>query len=502
MRAGARRRIIGPMRTPPVIVIVGAGFSRVVSAILLLHSDLPAGTRIVLLERPGHGIGGLAYELPPGELLLNLRADRMSAFVHAPADFANFLAVAGRDANDSPFAPRHLYGHYLAARLDDAAFNGQARGRLEPMAAEVLDVTRSVDGRWQVLADAGVTRTTIAADAVLLATGGSVPQAPRWLAPWMLEESRYAEARSLPRLPAADRATVAAIGSGLTFVDLVVALRAAGFAGRVVAVSRHGRLPRAERGPVLPLQAGDLPAEIADSAPLSMRHLMRCVVRHAARLDRQGRDYRQLLAALRPHSARLWSRLSHVERSRFLRHVRALWDVHRHRMPGVCADIIESEMARGTLEVVAGRVLTVGRSATGLTLAIQRRGRMGNRGPARRPRLQLHGGAGRRAARRPLAGAVGTGRRATRRAGARGPHRSARARAGPHGRAGRGPFLRRAPVARPAVGDDRGVGAARSPAGSRRRRPCQRCPTAGIGVTSPPRRRAGVRALIQRPPGG
>ena len=175
-----------------------------------------------------------------------------------------------------------------------------------------------------MLADAGDACTTLDADAVLLAIGGSVLPVPRWLAPWMLEESRYAEALSLPPLPAEDDATVAAIGSGLTFVDLVVALRAAGFRGRIVAVSRHGRLPRAERGSLLPLDSAVLPEDITNDAPLSMRELTRSVVRHAAQLAGCGRDYRQLLAVLRRHSARLWSNLPEAERARFLRHVRSL----------------------------------------------------------------------------------------------------------------------------------------------------------------------------------
>src|SRR5450432_3299647 len=106
------------MQSRSVIVIVGAGYCGVVSAILLLRSSLPAGTRLILLERPGHGIGGVAYDPPSERLLLNVPAERMSAFHDAPGDFVEYLAAAEPGATPATFARRRLYGRYLAARLD------------------------------------------------------------------------------------------------------------------------------------------------------------------------------------------------------------------------------------------------------------------------------------------------------------------------------------------------------------------------------------------------
>ena len=344
---------------------------------------MPAGTRLILLERPGHGIGGVAYDPPSELLLLNVPAERMSAFQDAPADFVDYLAAAEPGATASTYARRRVYGRYLAARLDAAAFGRDSGVRFEPAAAEVLDVRRIDDGRWHVVADAATHRIDIAADAVLLATGATVPQAPRWLAPWMRDEARYVEAWTSERTLPAGADTVVAIGTGLTFVDQVVELRAGGFAGRIVAVSRHGRLPRAERGAVAAPESHDLPPEIARdvvAAPatreLTTRGLTRAIARHAIDAGRRGRDYRAVISALRPHASGLWARLADTERARFLRHARGLWDVHRTiGCPTELASVIEAEQRRaGTLNVVAGRVLNVDRSATGLTVAIRRRG--------------------------------------------------------------------------------------------------------------------------------
>lgn len=362
------------MSTPPVIAIIGAGFCGVVSAIELLRSRLPAGTRIVLLERPGHGIGGPAYDVSSERLLLNVRAERMSAFAEVSGDFVDYLAAAHPGESAASFAPRRYFGQYLATRLDVAAYREGSKSVLEPTAAEVVDIEPIESGGWLVRADAGVRSLSFAADAVLLATGASAPLAPRWLEPWMLDEARYVDAFSLAAAHVHDDATVVAMGSGLSFVDLVIELRATGFRGRVVAISRHGRLPRSE-GRAIPLpEPEDLPEAIASQEPLSVRRLLRVLTGHAATLAARGRDYRSMLAALRPHSARLWAGLGHAERGRFLRHARALWDVHRHRMPEAIARLIEAEVRAGSVEVVAGRILSVGRSAQGLTLGVRRRG--------------------------------------------------------------------------------------------------------------------------------
>jgi uncharacterized NAD(P)/FAD-binding protein YdhS len=369
------------MQSRPVIVIVGAGYCGVVSAILLLRSSLPAGTRLVLLERPGHGIGGVAYDPPSERLLLNVPADRMSAFQDAPSDFVEYLAAAEPGATAATFARRRVYGRYLAARLDAAAFGRDSGVRFEPTAAEVLDVMRMRDGRWHVVADAGTHQIDIAADAVLLATGATLPQAPRWLAPWMLDEARFVEAWSPDHTLPAGADTVVAIGTGLTFVDQVVELRAGGFQGRIVAVSRHGRLPRPNHGTVAPPDSHDLPPEIARNVVgppaahgLTTRELTRAIARHALDAGRRGGDYRAVISALRPHASGLWARLADTERMRFLRHARALWDIHRHRMPDELANVIAAEQRAGSLDVLAGRVVSVDRSATGLTVAIRRRG--------------------------------------------------------------------------------------------------------------------------------
>jgi uncharacterized NAD(P)/FAD-binding protein YdhS len=76
---------------------------------------------------------------------------------------------------------------------------------------------------------------------------------------------------------------------------------------------------------------------------------------------------------LRPFSQDLWQCMSSEDRSRFLRHLRPWWEVHRHRMAGVVADRIEAALASGQLIVQAGRLQAFEYDAQ--TAAVRFRGR-------------------------------------------------------------------------------------------------------------------------------
>ena len=73
----------------------------------------------------------------------------------------------------------------------------------------------------------------------------------------------------------------------------------------------------------------------------------------------QGIDWRDAIAALRPVTARLWGALSVAERSRFLRHVRPFWEVHRHRMAPPLYDAFEHLRTSGRVNVIAGRIVQI-----------------------------------------------------------------------------------------------------------------------------------------------
>jgi len=70
----------------------------------------------------------------------------------------------------------------------------------------------------------------------------------------------------------------------------------------------------------------------------------------------------------------LWGGLTPEERSRFLRHVRPWWDVHRHRAAPVTARAIEKMLLSGDLSVRAARILGYRAVANEVEVTIRPRG--------------------------------------------------------------------------------------------------------------------------------
>jgi uncharacterized NAD(P)/FAD-binding protein YdhS len=150
------------------------------------------------------------------------------------------------------------------------------------------------------------------------------------------------------------------LGSGLTMVDVVLALQAQGWRGRATALSRRGLLPRAHGehhdAPV------DLPPE-ALTGPLSQR------LAFARRLAREH-GWRRVMEGYRPITADLWRAATTAERARFLRHLRPWWDVHRHRIAPEIAASLDALIAEGRLSVRAGRISATETSADAVTLIL------------------------------------------------------------------------------------------------------------------------------------
>jgi uncharacterized NAD(P)/FAD-binding protein YdhS len=163
-------------------------------------------------------------------------------------------------------------------------------------------------------------------------------------------------------------APVLLIGSGLTMVDAVISLLDAGHTGSLHAVSRHGLLP--QRHAVSHVE----PIVPANPWPSGLFPLVRAVRREAAGALAAGQDWRSVIDALRPFNQDLWRGFSDRERSRFLRHLRAWWDVHRHRVPHAAADRIEAALQTRQLRVHAGRITGLGICEGQASLTFRRRG--------------------------------------------------------------------------------------------------------------------------------
>jgi len=303
------------------IAIVGAGYSGTMAAVEAKRACPSA--EVSLVEKRGRFAAGAAYSTASASHLLNVRARSMSAFADAPDDFASWLASEGL-GGPGTFARRRDYGRYLAAILD--------RSEVRRVEGEAV----AVEGGALVL-ESG---EKLAFDALVLAGGNYPGRTPARLGIETIDDPwGPSGAQAIVRL-AAQSGDLLLLGTGLTMVDIALSLDDSGFAGRMVAVSRRGLVPRPHEEP---------PASPLDSEPPAR---LGALIRHVRRLE----PWRAAVDSLRPHSIDLWRGFTLAEQSRFLRHARPWWDVHRHRIAPPVAARIAALREAGRLEVLAGRV--------------------------------------------------------------------------------------------------------------------------------------------------
>lgn len=319
----------------PTIAIIGGGFSGALLAIRLAAG----GGGVRLIERNRRAGVGLAYGACDPPHLLNVPTSRME--LGLSPSFADWLPAQGFAPPDGvalvdAFAPRALFGRYVEERLGDTKGIERIRGDAVRIEAQPRAVVLA-DGR------------RIAADIVVLATGNRAPAPLRHAHdhahaapdPW----AHDAHAALDPEAP------VLLVGAGLTMVDIALSLTARGHRGEMIALSRHGLLPARH-------QAGGAWSPFLQSADATTaRGAFALVRRTIEQAIAQGTPWQRVMDAARPDVARVWGAWPQSERARFLRHARALWDTHRHRMAPQIADELDALLSSGRLRVIAGRLL-------------------------------------------------------------------------------------------------------------------------------------------------
>jgi uncharacterized NAD(P)/FAD-binding protein YdhS len=340
------------------VAIIGGGFSGTLQAINLLRHD---GPRATLIERQPIAGRGVAYSTAHPDHLLNVRAGNMSALPQDPDHFVRWLAKRRPDL--SGFVPRLVYGDYLAELLADA--RAAAPDRLTILHDEAHDIALSATGAEIALASGA----TLAADAVILAPGNLPPLIPHPLDPAALPAGVFA-----PEPWSADVAdgltdddTVLIVGSGLTMVDIVLLLEARGFRGRMVALSRRGLTPRAHADAAIPSTLDVRPPP----------HAVALLGHVRARSEAVG--WRSAVDELRPYTESLWQAASLPERQRFLRHLRAWWDVHRHRIAPRVANRLDALRREGRLEIIGGKIEAAHPNGSGARIRYRPRGQTESR---------------------------------------------------------------------------------------------------------------------------
>ncbi len=331
------------------VLMVGGGFSGTMLAVHLLRNS--SSLSVAVVDRgtlPGRG---LAYSTPHRFHLLNEPAGEMSAWPNAPNDFLSWARIHYDAALQArSFPPRSVYGAYVGDLLETTLADC-GRERFRWIQDEALSLHRR-RGKLAVQTKAG---PELRARAVVLATGdlpSANPRMPGLKASAGLYFESPLASDALADLPAGG--SVLLVGSGLTSVDLIMALKSKGFHGVIHVLSRQGLFPRPRRHE---RQAESWPLFWDETSPRNVRGLLRLIRNQVRAAAEKGIDWRGVIDSLRPVTQDIWRSLPLAEQKRFLRHARAHWDVHRHRLAPEIGDVLADMQSEGQVRIHTGPIL-------------------------------------------------------------------------------------------------------------------------------------------------
>ncbi|RUM07305.1 FAD/NAD(P)-binding protein [Rhizobium chutanense] len=342
-----------PTSEPSVVAIIGGGVSGAGVAYHLARAS-SSEHPVILVFEPRAELGrGLAYDTSDPAHRINVPAAKMSL---QPDELGEFQAwIEARDAvaddpgakrpDGSLFPRRRLFGDYVASLLKPLLEDGSVRH----CRAAVTSVERYA-GRWTIRDDkGGVTE----ADLVAIATSHPPPAAPGRLATRLAAHPRFVADTTRPGaldvVRPHDRVLV--IGNGLTAADVIASLAERGHDGPVTSISRRGLRSRGHAPVPQPL-FGDF---LSDTAPSAMSLLagIRTAIKAA---KAEGISWHGVIDQVRAQGYDLWQALPVAERRRLVRHLRPYWDVHRFRIAPQVEAVLDTAVAAGRLEILAGSV--------------------------------------------------------------------------------------------------------------------------------------------------
>jgi len=329
----------------PVVAIIGGGFSGAATAFHLARL-LPAGAADIVVVEPRDGLGyGLAYSTGDPAHRVNVAASRMTLVSSEQSHFADWIERTGAIvddpeavvANGAVYPRRRVFGRYVESHLQPFLHSKTIRH----MRSAVASIECNGEAYRLILADGA----TLVADALVIATTHPPPALPRALRAVAGAAGMVSNPYDLERLEAIGRDDrVLVVGTGLTSADVIATLDRRGHRGRITALSRHGYRSRGHAmTPVDPV--GDFTSQPSRSATVLLRRI-RATLADAAR---QGHDWHPVLDAVRRQGQAIWKALPVDEQRRVVRHLRALWDVHRFRVAPQIANVLDRRIAEGTL---------------------------------------------------------------------------------------------------------------------------------------------------------
>jgi len=317
------------------VAIVGRGFTGILTAIALLRT----------VKRPFHLVmydPQQTVDLSRGvsqsaTTLLNSRVRDLSVDPVVRDDFSRWLEAEqtlGDGANDEgagldqSFVPGELFSLYVHQRFSEVLQN-----RTDVVVQICPEIVTSLDHSVeQGFSLSFGDRQSARFDAVFLATGYGLRENPT---------GGQVD-------PGGDNVVV--IGAGVRAVDRALRLLADGQAGHVTLISASGFLPQSHaRSAVVPIVSDE-------PFPRTLRGAFRHLRRAAEAANADGTGWQGIMNGFRLRAHDLWQELSEEERGRFKRHVRAIYDSHRNRLPPEHFERLHQAIADGAITLRKGKV--------------------------------------------------------------------------------------------------------------------------------------------------
>ncbi len=335
-----------------VIGVIGGGAAGALVLAALHRAGLPAGTAVLVFDERAELGAGVAYSTTCPDHLLNVPACGLGVLEPEPDGFVGWLRANGSPgARPGDFVPRRDFGRYLADVLRTGA------DRVRHVRDRVVGLRPEAGGLRLRLAGGGSVRV----DEAVLACG-NVGWNTAWAPPGLLRSARFVADPwpVLDSLRGGPARSVLLVGTGLTMVDVALALGPSGVS--MTAVSPGGRPPTAHAE--IPRPPLEPPAELARCTDPAT--LVRLVGEHVRRARDEHGDWRPAIDGLRPITAELWRRIPVDRRGELLREHRSWWNRRRHRMAPRVARSFELLRTDGRLDVRAGRIEAVTETRSGL----------------------------------------------------------------------------------------------------------------------------------------
>ncbi|AVA21944.1 MULTISPECIES: FAD/NAD(P)-binding protein [unclassified Rhizobium] len=342
----------------PRIAVIGRGFSGMMTAIALMKT-VRTPFHLQLFDPNSSVSGGQALASGHSSEILNSRVRDLSVSAGDPDDFNDWLCsnAAFRSAVPAAipgflqiFVPKSIFSDYVYQRFSEA-LSSRRDIAVQVSGETVIGLRRSHGDRFLV-ESAGAVYPPF--DTVVLATGYGIAD----------HEPQSGEPVATPTTVRARRLVsrphTVLLGSGLRVVDRLLQMRDNGYDGQITIVSRHGFLPqshtRSNADPVFP----------AEAMPGSLSEIVRFIRRACENAEASGQSWQSVMNGLRKHARSLWRSLPAGQKQQFNRHLRALYDSHRNRLPEALYVRLRQELAEGNTLSRCGQFLR--RTPTGLML--------------------------------------------------------------------------------------------------------------------------------------